>query len=108
MEDAIRRRAKFELGIEEGLEDIRCLLPTYRYTTPPYNGIIENEFCPVYVAYYDGVLDPNPDEVEMYRWLPWSEYAFLLTDPKLSQNASYWAKDQYEQLQYLEPFVALP
>ena len=106
IEDAIRRRAKDELGIED-LESIRCLLPEYRYTTPPFEGIIENEFCPVYVAYYDGKVTPNPDEVDTYRWLPWQEYEFLLTDPELSKHASYWAKDQYKQLQYLEPFVSL-
>jgi len=104
MEAAIRRRAAYELGIDT-LEDISCVLPTYRYTTPPYNGIIENEFCPVFVAYVDGDPEPNPDEVEAYKWLTWPEYVDLLTNRP--DDMSYWAKDQYAQFKDLEPFTSL-
>lgn len=101
IEDAIRRRAKFELGLDS-LQDISVVLPNYRYATPPYNGIIENEFCPVYVAYVDDEPKPNPEEVEAYKWLPWPEYVKMLTTE--SDKMSYWAKGQYEQLVTLEPF----
>jgi isopentenyl-diphosphate delta-isomerase len=60
IEDAVRRRAAYELGMHD-LRDIRCVLPAYRYTTPPYNDIIENEFCPVFVAYASGEAAPNPE-----------------------------------------------
>ena len=103
MEVAIRRRAAYELGLEQ-LQDIQCVLPKYRYTTPPYNGIIENEFCPVFVAYTDAEPKPSPEEVEAYKWMPWPEYVTLLSsDPDIS----YWAKDQYQQLKDLEPFRTL-
>ncbi|MBX6334789.1 isopentenyl-diphosphate Delta-isomerase [Candidatus Saccharibacteria bacterium] len=104
MEDAIRRRAKFELGIGQ-LDDIRCVLPKYRYMTPPYNGIIENEFCPVFVAYADEESTPNPDEVEVHKWLEWREYVHMLEEQQ--DIMSYWAKDQYKQLKTLEPFASL-
>lgn len=104
LENAIRRRAAFELGIET-LEDITNILPDYRYTTPPFNGIIENEFCPVFVAYTSDEPDPNPDEVETYRWVDWTEYVSLLQDQP--DDMSYWAKDQYVQLRHLEPFTSL-
>lgn len=104
IEDAIRRRAAYEVGIAK-LDGISCVLPKYRYTTPPYNGIIENEFCPVYVAYTDEEPKPNPDEVEAYKWMTWPEYAAALTDK--ADSMSYWAKDQYKQLNGLEPFVSL-
>jgi isopentenyl-diphosphate delta-isomerase len=104
VEDAIRRRAKFEIGIEN-LEDIRVVLPKYRYTTPPYDGIIENEFCPVFVAYASDEPEPNPEEVEAYHWLPWQEYVDLLKVQP--DKMSYWAKDQYKQLKSLEPFTDL-
>src|SRR5215471_3053088 len=68
LEDAVRRRAQFELGLKQ-LENLACVVPTYRYTTPPYNGIIENEFCPIFVAYTLEIPQPNTDEVEAYRWL---------------------------------------
>ena len=105
IEDAIRRRAKYEVGITD-LQDIQVVLPEYRYKTPPYSGIIENEFCPVYIAYTDGELHINPDEVEMYRWLPWNEYAAMITDPANDSATSYWAKDQYKQLKDKAPFTS--
>jgi isopentenyl-diphosphate delta-isomerase len=104
IEDAIRRRAKFELGINK-LDGITCVLPRYRYATPPYNGIVENEFCPVFVAYTDEEPNPNPDEVEAYKWLDWPAYVQMLEQQ--SGIMSYWAKDQYKQLKTLEPFASL-
>lgn len=104
IEEAIKRRAAFEVGIAN-LTDIACVLPQYRYTTPPSNGIIENEFCPVYVAYTPDEPQPNPDEVEDYAWMTWPEYiAFMQTHP---ETMSYWAKDQYLQLKDAQPFAAL-
>jgi len=102
--DAIKRRAAYELGLTQ-LEDITVQLPAYRYTTPPYHGIIENEFCPVYIAYTSQEPMPNPEEVEAYEWLPWPAYAARLTDD--AGAMSYWAKDQYQQLQALPLFGAL-
>lgn len=104
IEHAIRRRAAFELGVDS-LEGISCVLPKYRYTTPPYNGIIENEFCPVFVAYMEGDPNPNPEEVEAYKWLPWPDYVRMLTEKP--DTMSYWTKDQYKQLKSLEPFAGL-
>ena len=105
-EDAIRRRGKDELGIEIiDDEAITCVLPDYFYTTPPYNGIIENEFCPVFVAYVTADIKPNPSEVETYMWLDWPEYVELLHDGH--HEASYWAKDQYTRLKDRQPFMAL-
>jgi isopentenyl-diphosphate delta-isomerase len=98
MPDAIRRRSQYELGIHD-LEDIRVMLPNYRYTTPPYNGIIENEFCPVFMAYTAAEPQPNPEEVEAYSWLSWESYVHMLQ--KQPDVMSYWAKDQYHQLQVL-------
>jgi isopentenyl-diphosphate delta-isomerase len=104
IKDAIHRRAAYEIGLTD-LRDIRCVLPKYTYTTPPYNGIIENEFCPVFIAYVDDEPKPNPEEVEAYEWLDWSDYAARLHDDP--EAMSYWAKDQYKQLKALEPFVSL-
>lgn len=104
IEDAIMRRAAFEVGITD-LEAIRCVLPDYRYTTPPSNGIIENEFCPVYIAYTAQEPQPNPVEVEEYTWMSWPAYCtFMRTNP---DAMSYWAKDQFQQLQDMQPFAAL-
>jgi isopentenyl-diphosphate delta-isomerase len=102
--DAIQRRALFELGIKQ-LDNLTCILPDYRYTTPPYQGIIENEFCPVFVAYTGAEIRPNLDEVAAYRWLSWPSYAARLCDQ--ADQMSYWTKDQYPWLKEREPFVSL-
>lgn len=95
LEIAIRRRSNYEIGIS-ALSDITCILPSYRYTTPPYNGIIENEFCPIYVAFTSEKPYPNPKEVDAYRWISWADYGeFLQTD---AETISYWAKDQYPRI----------
>lgn len=91
MEDAIRRRAKEELGITD-LNDISCALPEYRYTTLEFNGIIENEFCPVYVARVYKEFVPNPEEIGGYTFMPWDEFRKHLVDE--SDEYSYWAKEQ--------------
>ena len=104
LEDAIVRRAKFELGIR-GLTGIKAVLPHYKYTTPPFDGIIENEFCPVYIAYTAQEPQPNPDEVESYMWVDWPAYERMLSHTP--EKMSYWAKDQYNDLQYKEPFRQL-
>jgi isopentenyl-diphosphate delta-isomerase len=106
IEDAIRRRSQDEIGMTD-IQDITVVVPDYRYTTPPFKGIIENEFCPVYVAYTDSEPQPNPDEVAAYKWITWQEWARLLQDPATADTMSYWAKDQYKHLADRRPFERL-
>lgn len=93
-EGAIRRRAHEELGMK--LNDIQVVLPTYRYTTPPFDGIIENEFCPVFAARLVDGPTPNPAEVEAHEWMPWDAYQTAVANEP--DKYSYWAKDQLLQL----------
>lgn len=65
--DAVRRRAREELGTTVG--DVRCLLPSFRYRAVDPRGVVENEICPVFAATWDGYLSPAADEVEELRWL---------------------------------------
>ncbi len=93
-EAAIARRALDELGMT--VRNITPLLPNYRYTTPPFDGIIEKEICPVYAARLADGPQPNPDEVEALTWLTWADYvADITANP---DKYSYWAKDQLKQL----------
>lgn len=105
-EAAIARRAADELGMS--VTDITPLLPDYRYTTPPYNGIIENEFCPVFAARLGTSSQINPEEVEASLWMPWDAYiADIDAHP---EKYSYWAKDQLTQLKdnsVLHTFLSL-
>lgn len=94
--DAIKRRLAFELGMQA--TDFQVVLPDYRYKTPPFNGIIENEICPVYVARATSLPKPNPDEVEAFRWMKWPEFVKAAKADK-SDVYSYWTKDQLKQLE---------
>ncbi len=115
-EDAIARRLQYELGMT--IKDMKLVLPKYIYKTPPYNGVVEHEYCPVYIATAASEPKPNPDEVEDYKWVDWGWYTDQLRndsndysmfkdsipkDVELGKNGipkwSWWCKDQ---LQYLE------
>lgn len=95
-EDAIVRRAKDELGMK--LKTIRKVIPRYIYTTPPFNGIIEHEFCPVFFAIAASEVKPNPDEVEDYKWLDWDEFINLIKHDN-PDMWSWWTKDQVKLIQ---------
>ncbi|WET76790.1 isopentenyl-diphosphate Delta-isomerase [Amycolatopsis sp. QT-25] len=101
LESAVVRRAAQELGLLN-LADLRCVLPSYRYRTPPFNGVVENEFCPVFTARVDVDPEPDPAEVEEWRWISWDTYREMIGDP--SSNLSYWAKDQFH---HLDPLIAV-
>ncbi len=99
MEAAIQRRLKEELGMSATA--IQVVLPQYRYKTPPFNGIIENEFCPVYVARTSNQPIHNPAEVIDYKWLSWPEFVAAVAAD--SDNLwSWWCKDQLKQLKNSE------
>lgn len=99
--DALKRRAKFELGLAK-LKNISLILPDYRYTTPPYNGIIENEICPVYAAIVDSPIRPNPDEVKEYRWVEWPKVMKMVEDEP--EKYSWWMKDEINKLKRSSQF----
>ena len=65
--DAVRRRAKQELGVV--VDDLRLALPHFRYTARMDNGIVENEICPVFTASFTGELDADPAEVDSWKWV---------------------------------------
>jgi isopentenyl-diphosphate delta-isomerase len=65
MIDAIHRRLDEELGMTA--RDVRVVLPHHIYRAPPYRGIVEHEFCPVYVARATSEPAPNPLEVGAMR-----------------------------------------
>jgi isopentenyl-diphosphate delta-isomerase len=95
MEAAMVRRLDYELGMTAS--DFEVLLPTYTYKTPPFRGIVEHEFCPVYIARATSPVRANPDEVEEYKWLPWDEYVQML-EADNGEVYSWWCKDQLKQL----------
>ena len=79
--DAVHRRAADELGLR--VDDVRPLLPDFRYRAVMPDGTVENEVCPVFAARALGQLIPDPDEVEDWRWVPLAELrARVAADPR--------------------------
>jgi len=95
MIDAIVRRLDFELGMSAS--NFQIVLPEYRYKTPPFKGIIENEVCPVYFAQAKSEVKINPDEVDDYTWMSWSDFVSACESDK-DDVYSWWCKDQLKQL----------
>lgn len=96
IEEAIKRRLDYELGMS--LKNLTAILPDYRYKTPPFKGIIENEICPVYVAIAASEPVPNAEEVEDYEWIEWQKF-LSMTKNDNQNKLSYWCKDQAKLLE---------
>jgi len=98
MTDAVRRRASYELGLP--LTEMRLVLPGFRYRAE-LDGVVENEMCPVFYATAGGDPEPNPDEVDSVRWLPWADFvAEALAEDSVF---SPWSRLQVRQLADLGP-----
>lgn len=95
MEQAIARRLDYELGMTA--YDVSAVLPTYSYKTPPFNNVIENEFCPVYFARTTAQPLPRVTEVGNTQWLTWDEYVYELEHDD-GDIWSWWCKDQLKVL----------
>ncbi|MBW4721027.1 isopentenyl-diphosphate Delta-isomerase [Saccharothrix obliqua] len=71
--DAVVRRLSDELGLADVRLDL--VLPAFRYRAVMENGVVENEMCPVFRGLAERDPEPNPDEVDAFEWVPWSEFA---------------------------------
>ncbi len=92
---AIQRRLQYELGMSAG--DIQVALPEHLYRAPPFDGIVEYEFCPVYVARATSDPQPNPLEVGACAWTDWNAF---VADAEADTNDTYswWCKNQLKEL----------
>jgi isopentenyl-diphosphate delta-isomerase len=97
MRDAVRRRARTELGLE--ITGLELALPDFRYLAIDASGIVENEICPVFTARAAGAVEPDPAEVAEWRWADAAELnlAVSLTPWAFSP----WLALQLPQLQTL-------
>lgn len=89
---AAKRRLKEELGIRNNeLREVREVAP-YRYRFADKNGIVENELCPILVAYSDTDPTPDPEEIEEWKWIKWGEF---LEDLKKNPDVySPWCREE--------------
>jgi len=87
--DAAKRRLYQELGID--VTDIKEVSP-YRYRFADKNGIVENEICPILVAYANVDPKPNADEIDDWKWMKWQ--TFLEEIKKNPDTYSPWSREE--------------
>ena len=73
---AARRRVREEMGIDCALEPAGV----FTYRADVGGGLIEHEVDHVFVGRYDGDPEPNPAEVDAWRWATPREIERELTD----------------------------
>ena len=96
-EDAVHRRLADELGMT-GVA-LQLALPDYRYRAEMF-GVVENEFCPVWIGFSDATPEPNPDEVAAVQYRPWSDFlaATRANAEPFYQQLSPWCKEETQLL----------
>jgi len=92
--DAVHRRLRDELGVTA--TELSLVLPRFRYRAVMADGVVENEMCPVFLAYTDDEPTRNPDEVEATRWTPWDELVDRIDSGE--QPISPWCRLQVAEL----------
>ncbi len=91
--EAATRRLSEELGIT-GVTITEAA--PYRYRFADENGIVENEICPILVGHYDGDPQPNPNEVDAWKWTDWK--AFLRDIDAHPGPYSPWSREEAHML----------
>jgi isopentenyl-diphosphate delta-isomerase len=104
MDGSVLRRLREELGI--GSAKLTLVLPRFRYQARMANGVMENEVCPVYVAYAADLAgrsspDPDPAEIADARWVDWDEFREAVRTGR--QPISPWCAMQLSELTALGP-----
>jgi len=92
--DTARRRAHQELGIT--IENLKLILPGFRYRAVMSNGIVENELCPVLSATTFQMSQPDPAETDDIRLLEWSTFVDVVI--RGSFLVSPWCREQISEL----------
>jgi isopentenyl-diphosphate Delta-isomerase len=92
--DAARRRAHHELGIT--IDNLKLILPGFRYRAVMGNGIVENELCPVLSATTSQLPQANPAETDDVRLLEWCDFVNVVIHG--SFVVSPWCREQVSEL----------
>ncbi|MBB5156725.1 isopentenyl-diphosphate Delta-isomerase [Saccharopolyspora phatthalungensis] len=99
MKAAITRRLGEELGLT--VRSLELVLPGFQYRAVMPNGVVENEKCPVFVAFTESTPEPNPDEVAATRWVDWKQFSANVLSGET--EVSPWCVLQVRQLSQLGP-----
>ncbi len=92
--DAVKRRVKQELGLE--IDEVFEIIPNYRYRASRED-IMENEICPVFIAFTNNQPVLNKEEVGSIKWMLWSEFVM-----EIQNNPNNWSPWCVEEVSLLE------
>lgn len=103
-EKAVHRRIQYELGIKSA--EIFEALPNFQYCAS-FQGIQENEICPVWVGFTRDLPKPNPEEVESTQWINWENFINALKAPadKTYDHFSIWSQEESILLDQNQKFI---
>jgi isopentenyl-diphosphate delta-isomerase len=93
LSEAVRRRARHELGVT--VTDLRLVLPRFAYRAE-MGGVVEHELCPVYVGVVQGDPSPELSEVEGVEWVPWVRFSSDVAEGR--REVSQWCREQVAAL----------
>ncbi len=96
---AVRRRAKYEIGIDNFIF-LKKVVP-YRYCFER-DGVVENEICPIYLGITTDEFKINKDEVEECKWLKWKDFKNKALDKK--NDFSEWCQEELLILEKTKEF----
>lgn len=86
-EEAAKRRLKEEMGFTTDID----YLGSFIYKVDFENGLTEHEYDHMFCGYYDGQPQPNPEEVQDWKYISVNE---LLNDIERNpDNYTFWFKD---------------
>jgi isopentenyl-diphosphate delta-isomerase len=92
LEEAIHRRLKEEMGFDCELKEAF----TFTYKVKFDNGLSENEYDHVFMGRYEGEPNPNPEEVDEWKWIKLEE---LKQDTQENpDNYTYWLKASIDKV----------
>ena len=90
--ESAHKRLQVEMGFDCELKEIFQFL----YRTEFEDGLMEHEYDHVIVGHFDGVPDPNPEEVDDYKWIGMEE---LLQDIEVNpENYTVWFQIAIEKV----------
>ena len=95
-QDALLRHARFELNLK--INEVK-FISKYRYRFE-YNEIVENEICPIFIAYLDEYINSNdikynPDEISEIKWIEVKKFDEFLNS---NINVSPWCIEEFKIL----------
>ncbi len=98
--ESIEKAAFRRLGEEMGFRTELTFLDKFQYRTDFQNGLVEHEIDHVFIGYFDGTFEVNPEEVADYQWVDMD--VLMENVSKNPDNYTFW----FKKILNLESFQA--